>query len=94
MHGGLQSNHAATVACPQDVERPGAKGGPRRFATFGKDPTVRSDFLPDKDREREEEQLRQKLKQEWETKQARRCWRRVVVCCGETGVPVRDSLPL
>lgn len=34
-------------------------------AKLGKDPTVRTDFLPDKDREAMEEELRQKLKQEW-----------------------------
>ena len=33
-----------------------------RYAKLGKDPTVRTDFLPDKDREREEEELREKLK--------------------------------
>lgn len=54
---------------------PGAAAAPaqgptrRRFATLGKDPTVRSDFLPDKDRDREEQELREQLKQEWEEKQ-------------------------
>ena len=32
---------------------------------LGKDPSVRTDFLPDRERERMEEALRQKLKQEW-----------------------------
>jgi hypothetical protein len=33
-----------------------------RYAKLGKDPTVRTDFLPDKDRQRQEEELREKLK--------------------------------
>jgi hypothetical protein len=37
-------------------------GPPLRYAKLGKDPTVRTDFLPDKDRERQEEELREKLK--------------------------------
>jgi protein FAM50 len=41
----------------------------RRFATLGKDPTVRSDFLPDRDREREEQDLREQLRKEWTTHQ-------------------------
>lgn len=42
----------------------------RRFATLGKDPTVRADFLPDRDRERQEEALRVELKKEWAATQA------------------------
>lgn len=41
----------------------------RRFATLGKDPTVRTDFLPDKDRQRAEEELREQLKKEWALRQ-------------------------
>ncbi|KAG7669498.1 hypothetical protein Ndes2437B_g05676 [Nannochloris sp. 'desiccata'] len=41
----------------------------RRFATLGKDPTARADFLPDRDRERQEQALREQLKKEWATKQ-------------------------
>lgn len=33
-----------------------------RYSRLGKDPTVRTDFLPDKDRQREEDELREKLK--------------------------------
>ena len=36
-----------------------------RYATLGKDPGVRTDFLPDRDRAREEEELREKLKREY-----------------------------
>lgn len=42
----------------------------RRFATLGKDPTVRAEFLPDKDREREEAELREQLKADWARQQA------------------------
>lgn len=45
------------------VAAPAARG-------FGKDPTVRSDFLPDREREREEEALREQLKSEWLAQQA------------------------
>jgi protein FAM50 len=47
-----------------------AAAAPRRFATLGKDPSIRSDFLPDRDREREEEELRATLKGEWALRQA------------------------
>jgi hypothetical protein len=54
-------------------ERGGAQGGgggeKRRFATLGKDPTVRADFLPDKDRDRMENEMREALKREWALRQ-------------------------
>jgi protein FAM50 len=42
----------------------------RKFATLGKDPTVTTAFLPDKDRDCQEEELRQQLAKEWELQQA------------------------
>jgi protein FAM50 len=42
----------------------------RKYATLGKDPTVKTEFLPDKDREKEEEALRIELEKEWVRKQA------------------------
>ncbi|EFN54296.1 hypothetical protein CHLNCDRAFT_58339 [Chlorella variabilis] len=49
----------------------GSGAGPRLlYAKLGKDPTVRTDFLPDKDREREEQELREKLKAEYALRQA------------------------
>lgn len=36
---------------------------------FGKDPTVDTSFLPDRDREEEENKLRAQLREEWEDKQ-------------------------
>ncbi|KAL6775844.1 XAP5 [Auxenochlorella protothecoides x Auxenochlorella symbiontica] len=70
------SGHAPSTSAANDSNgTPGVAAAPaqgptrRRFATLGKDPTVRSDFLPDKDRDREEQELREQLKQEWEEKQ-------------------------
>lgn len=40
------------------------------LATFGKDPSIATDFLPDKDRELEEERIRKELKSEWIQRQA------------------------
>jgi len=37
----------------------------KKFGKFGKDPTVNTDFLPDKDREIAEAKLRAKLTEEW-----------------------------
>ena len=44
---------------------------PRPTSILGKDPAVRTDFLPDREREKEEERLREKLKKEWVAKQER-----------------------
>ncbi|GMH33809.1 hypothetical protein BSKO_01643 [Bryopsis sp. KO-2023] len=40
-----------------------------RYAKYGKDPCVPTDFLPDADRERKEAELREKFKQEWKRDQ-------------------------
>ena len=45
----------------------------KRFSKFGKDPTVNTDFLPDRDRELEEQKIREKLKAEWLKKQEKVC---------------------
>jgi protein FAM50 len=71
-HAAKQSDQALQ---PRDAtaSKEDADAGPqprRRFATLGKDPTVRSDFLPDKDRERAEAELRETLKAEWALQQA------------------------
>ncbi|EFJ47279.1 hypothetical protein VOLCADRAFT_61744 [Volvox carteri f. nagariensis] len=42
---------------------------PPPFAKFGKDPTVATDFLPDKDRERLEAEMRAALRKEWQLAQ-------------------------
>ncbi|GLC34354.1 hypothetical protein PLESTB_000738300 [Pleodorina starrii] len=41
----------------------------RKFGKFGKDPTVATDFLPDKDRERLEAEMRAALRKEWQLAQ-------------------------
>ena len=40
-----------------------------RLKKLGKDPTARTDFLPDKEREAEEEAVRAQLKKEYELRQ-------------------------
>ncbi|GLI67198.1 hypothetical protein VaNZ11_011120 [Volvox africanus] len=41
----------------------------RKFGKFGKDPTIATDFLPDKDRERLEKEMRAALRKEWQVAQ-------------------------
>lgn len=48
----------------------GGGGNKLRYAKLGKDPSVRTYFLPDKDRQREEEEMREKLKAEYGLRQA------------------------
>eukprot|EP00894_Picocystis_sp_ML_P001220 jgi/Pico_ML_1/51737/g302.t1 len=55
-------------ACSDEGARAGAKGGGKLVA---KDPLADTDFLPDKERERKEEELRAKLKEEWLQEQER-----------------------
>lgn len=47
----------------------GALAKRRKFGKLGKDPTVATDFLPDKDRERLEAELRAQLRKEWQLAQ-------------------------
>lgn len=55
----------------QEVEaEPEAKKSKLKFGSMGKNPNVMTGFLPDRDRDREERELREKLKEEWEAKQA------------------------
>jgi hypothetical protein len=67
----LSAGVVATVLLPDsslqqasnDADDAVAINGPKlRYAKLGKDPTVRTDFLPDKDRQREEDEMREKLK--------------------------------
>eukprot|EP00878_Enallax_costatus_P021732 GHUV01023023.1.p1 GENE.GHUV01023023.1~~GHUV01023023.1.p1 ORF type:complete len:354 (+),score=142.08 GHUV01023023.1:159-1220(+) len=55
------SGTAADGAGPQ-LKKP-------KFSKLGKDPGVLTNFLPDKDRELQEEELRQQLKKEWAAQQ-------------------------
>lgn len=60
---------AAGASSAADVED--ADGGDldkakrRRYATLGKNPDVSADFLPDRDRDHEEHEMRERLKAEW-----------------------------
>lgn len=74
---------AEDVVSPKKVPAPsaaassaaaGGAGAPVdnvKKSKFGKDPTVETSFLPDKDREREEAAMVEKLKQEWAAEQER-----------------------
>ena len=46
-----------------------AKPASQKAAGIGKDPSTHTSFLPDKDRELQEEQMREQLKQEYELRQ-------------------------
>ncbi|KAK9833477.1 hypothetical protein WJX81_008314 [Elliptochloris bilobata] len=61
--GGAVASSSAAVGAAAAA----ARG--HRLGKLGKDPAVPTDFLPDADREREEEQLREQLKREYELRQ-------------------------
>ncbi|KAF6344521.1 family with sequence similarity 50 member B [Rhinolophus ferrumequinum] len=50
------------------AERTQAAAAPTRRKNLGKNPDVDTSFLPDRDREEEENRLREELRQEWEAK--------------------------
>lgn len=50
------------------AERAPSAEGPTRRKNLGKNPDVDTSFLPDRDREEEENRLREELRQEWEAK--------------------------
>lgn len=50
------------------AERARAAAAPTRRKNLGKNPDVDTSFLPDRDREEEENRLREELRQEWEAK--------------------------
>uniref|UniRef100_A0A3B3C3U4 Family with sequence similarity 50 member A n=1 Tax=Oryzias melastigma TaxID=30732 RepID=A0A3B3C3U4_ORYME len=50
-------------------EQDGETEGPSKKKKLGKNPDVDTSFLPDRDREEEENRLREELRQEWELKQ-------------------------
>ena len=63
----MQDNVAAST-----VSKPKASAS-TKLTGIGKDPTTLTAFLPDKDREQQEQQMREQLKQEYELRQQ--------VCC-------------
>ena len=63
MPPGLGQSHGALSAVAVNKGVSGAAGGPVvKKAKLGKDPSVPTDFLPDADREEEEEALKNQLK--------------------------------
>lgn len=53
--------------------KPKAVASATKLTGIGKDPTTHTAFLPDKEREQQEQQLREQLKQEYELRQ-QVCW--------------------
>uniref|UniRef100_A0A8D0L7W6 Family with sequence similarity 50 member B n=1 Tax=Sphenodon punctatus TaxID=8508 RepID=A0A8D0L7W6_SPHPU len=53
----------------QEEEEPEPEESPPKKRKLGKNPDVDTSFLPDRDREEEENRLREELRQEWEAKQ-------------------------
>lgn len=49
-------------------ERPQSAGASKRKKNLGKNPDVDTSFLPDREREEEENRLREQLRQEWEAR--------------------------
>ncbi|XP_037375088.1 protein FAM50B [Talpa occidentalis] len=61
-------------AGPAEAPEPGPEPGPgarKRRKHLGKNPDVDTSFLPDRDREEEENRLREELRQEWEAQRER-----------------------
>ncbi|KAF0878059.1 FA50B protein, partial [Crocuta crocuta] len=53
-------------------ERPTSAGLSKKKKNLGKNPDVDTSFLPDRDREEEENRLREQLRQEWEAKREKK----------------------
>ena len=66
--GGEDEAAGSSAAAIQPTHAPAA--AMNKLAKLGKDPTVPTDFLPDVDRDRQEEELRVQLRREWELRQA------------------------
>lgn len=60
----MQDNAAANIA-----SKPKVSANATKQAGIGKDPTTLTAFLPDKDREKQEQEMREQLKQEYELRQ-------------------------
>ncbi|XP_020842063.1 protein FAM50A [Phascolarctos cinereus] len=56
-------------SCLQRVSSLSGEAVPSKKRKLGKNPDVDTSFLPDRDREEEENRLREELRQEWEAKQ-------------------------
>ena len=60
---------ASTSAAAGTGAAAAAAAQPQRLGKLGKNPAVPTDFLPDVDRERDEERMREQLKREYELRQ-------------------------
>lgn len=60
---------ASTSAAAGAGAAAAAAAQPQRLGKLGKNPAVQTDFLPDVDRERDEERMREQLKREYELRQ-------------------------
>ena len=60
----MQDSAAASMSV-----KPKASASASKLTGIGKDPTTHTAFLPDKDREQQEQQMREQLKQEYELRQ-------------------------
>jgi len=78
--GASTSDAAAGSSAPEAGAQPPAAKRPK-LSKLGKDPTVRTDFLPDKQREMMEEELRQRLKRVGAGGE----WMGRVACCMKSG---------
>ncbi|XP_072485362.1 protein FAM50A [Notamacropus eugenii] len=67
--GGEGMNKNRHGSCLQRGSSLGGEGIPTKKRKLGKNPDVDTSFLPDRDREEEENRLREELRQEWEAKQ-------------------------
>uniref|UniRef100_A0A914WCP6 Protein FAM50 homolog n=1 Tax=Plectus sambesii TaxID=2011161 RepID=A0A914WCP6_9BILA len=56
---------------PSKASKLGLHPPPAKMKKLGKDPTVDTSFLPDREREQEENRLREQLRQEWSADQER-----------------------
>ena len=69
----LQGRSNGAVASTSTAAGTGAGAAaaaqPQRLGKLGKNPAVPTDFLPDVDRERDEERMREQLKREYELRQ-------------------------
>lgn len=69
MQGRSNGAVASTSAAAGTGAAAAAAAQPQRLGKLGKNPAVPTDFLPDVDREREEERMREQLKREYELRQ-------------------------
>ena len=79
----LDSAHAAQDVAHMAGPKSRPAGNAPKSTGIGKDPTTQTAFLPDKDREQQEQHMREQLKQEYELRQqvCRQCSQAALACC-------------